>query len=148
MKSEIIIAILSTVTTLLVGGGGLFAFLISRGNLKIGKEKQKVDAAVKLSSEWHSLYNEMRERANSQEQANRKLSDEVSALKVQVTQLSIELAGYKRYDHYVSELEGYTTMLMQTLEPLVSQEAFENISARRPQRNFTVDGIHETIVEG
>lgn len=147
MDTEIIVTIITSVVSTLIGSGGLFAFLMWRGTISIQRGKAQQEADAQASQEWHKLYDEMHQRANQQEQANRKLSDEVSALKLQVTQLSLEIVNYKRYDHYVLELESYTTMVVQSLEPLVSAEAFENISARRPQRNFTVDGIHETIVD-
>lgn len=145
MSTEVLVAIISTAGVMLAGTGGLFAFLMWKGNIILDNRKHQHTEDMDASGEWHRLYEEMCKRAHSQEQANDKLDDEIRKLKQQVSRLSIELDGYKRYDYYVAQLEAYTTLLTQTLEPLVSTDAYENISARRPQRSFTVEHLHETI---
>ena len=127
MNETILTVLITAIVTLLTGSGGLFAYLQY-------KKKASIEAEQSSAEEWHTLYNEMKERLEAQDLANKRLSEEVRELKVQLSRLTVELEGYKKFDHYVNELEVYTNTVLQALKPLVTEEAYDSILDKRPYR--------------
>lgn len=126
--NEVIIAIITGVVSLVAGGGGVFAYLTS-------KQKAKQTAHDSAVSEWKELYDEMKDRLDSQEEENRRLHSEILSLKETVNNLTIELQNYKKYDTYINELEKYVDHLLHTAKSMVNEEAYRNLCSKRPRRN-------------
>lgn len=126
--NEVVIAIITSIVSLVAGGGGVFAYLSSRQ-----KSKQIMhDSTV---SEWKELYDEMKDRLDTQEEENKRLHDEIISLKETVNKLTIELQNYKKYDTYINELEKYVDHLLNTAKSMINDEAYKNLCAKRPRRN-------------
>ena len=126
--NEIITTIITSVVSLIAGGGGVFAYLNS-------KQKAKQTAHESAVSEWKELYDEMKTRLDTQEEENRHLRDEITSLKQTVNNLTIELQNYKKYDTYINELEKYVDHLLHTTKSLVNEDAYRNLCSKRPRRN-------------
>lgn len=123
--SQIILAILG-----LVGGtGGILSFVIQY-------KTSKRDDNTSTSEEWHKLYTTMAERLKAQESLNSELRHEIDKLQVKMNDLTIELAGYKIYDAYISECELYISELLNKLQPSVSADVYESILKKRPKHNI------------
>ena len=127
MDSALILGIVSSVVGLLGGGGGVFAFITSR-------QKAKVQLHTSSITEWKQLYDEMKERLDCQEQENQKLREEIFELRNQLNELTLELASYKKYDGYIKDLEVYIDMVLHTLKPLTSEDAYKTLKVKRPQK--------------
>lgn len=126
--NEVVIAIITGIVSLIAGGGGVFAYLSSR-------QKAKQTAHDSAVSEWKELYDEMKDRLDSQEEENKRLHDEILSLKETVNNLTIELQNYKKYDTYINELEKYVDHLLHTAKSMVNEEAYRNLCSKRPRRN-------------
>ena len=125
---EVIITLITGVISLVAGGGGVFAYLNAKQKLK----QTQHDSAI---SEWKELYDEMKKRLDSQENENKKLSNEIFELKKTVNNLTIELQNYKKYDTYIIELEKYVDHVLHTSKSLLSEDAYRNLCSKRPKRN-------------
>jgi septal ring factor EnvC (AmiA/AmiB activator) len=126
--NEVVIAIITGVVSLIAGGGGVFAYLSSR-------QKAKQSAHDSAVSEWKELYDEMKDRLDTQEQENKDLRNEILSLKQTVNNLTIELQNYKKYDTYINELEKYVDHLLHSAKSMVNEDAYRNLCAKRPRRN-------------
>ena len=126
--NEVVIAIITGIVSLIAGGGGVFAYLSSR-------QKAKQTAHDSAVSEWKELYDEMKDRLDSQEEENKRLRDEILSLKQTVNNLTIELQNYKKYDTYINELEKYVDHLLHNAKSMVNEDAYRNLCAKRPRRN-------------
>lgn len=129
MSDVIFGAIISGLVSLFVGAGGVFAYLSN-------KQKIKQNAHESAISEWKNLYDEMRKRLDEQEKENKDLRTELLQLKQHVNNLTIELQNYKKYDTYISELDKYVDHLLHTSKSLMTDEAYKNISSKRPRRSI------------
>lgn len=123
--SAIVVAIITGVVSLLTGAGGVLIFINNRS--KINADNQ--DLAV---SEWKELYDEMKERLDSQEEENKKLRDELYELREAMAKLNLELQNYKKYGAYINKLEKYIDHLLHTFKTVSTEEAYKNMSAKRP----------------
>ena len=126
--NEIVVAIITGIISLIAGGGGVFAYLSSR-------QRAKQSAHESAVSEWKELYDEMKDRLDTQEQENKDLRNEILTLKQTVNNLTIELQNYKKYDTYINELEKYVDHLLHSAKSMLNEEAYKNLSAKRPRRN-------------
>ena len=122
---ETIITLISSILSLFIGGGGVFAYLSSKNKLKQTAHESAV-------AEWKELYDEMRKRLDEQEKENDKLKDEVNQLKQSIVLLTNELQNYKKYDSYINELEKYIEHLMHVIKGVSSEDAYKNLNAKRP----------------
>lgn len=129
MSDVILGAIISGLVSLFAGAGGVFVYLNN-------KQKTKQDAHESAISEWKNLYDEMRKRLDEQEKENKDLRTELLQLKQHVNNLTIELQNYKKYDTYISELDKYVDHLLHTSKSLMTDEAYKNISSKRPRRSI------------
>lgn len=129
MSDVILGAIISGLVSLFAGAGGVFVYLSN-------KQKTKQDAHESAISEWKNLYDEMRKRLDEQEKENKDLRTELLQLKQHVNNLTIELQNYKKYDTYISELDKYVDHLLHTSKSLMTDEAYKNISSKRPRRSI------------
>lgn len=127
--NEVVIAIITGIVSLVAGGGGVFAYLSSR-------QKAKQTAHDSAVFEWKDLYDEMKDRLDTQEEENKRLRDEIHSLKQTVNNLTIELQNYKKYDTYINELEKYVDNLLHTIKGLVNEDGYSNIASKRPNRNI------------
>ena len=127
--NEVVIAIITGIISLIAGGGGVFAYLSSR-------QKAKQTAHDSAVSEWKDLYDEMKDRLDSQERENKNLRNEITSLKETVNKLTIELQNYKKYDTYIYELEKYVDHLLHSAQSMVNEEAYKNLCSKRPRRNI------------
>ena len=123
-------SVLQTILSILglCGGiSGILTFVIQWRNGTSDKHARAVD-------EWKDLYNAMAERLNTQESLNVKLKEEVDALRKSVVEITAELANYKRYDTYITEIEAYTDELLAAFHTVVSPEAYATVASRRPSK--------------
>lgn len=127
--NETIVAIVTSVISLIAGGGGVFAYLSSR-------QKAKQTAHDSAVSEWKELYDEMKERLDNQEEENKQLRQEIADLKTTVNNLTTELQNYKKYDTHINELEKYIDRLLNIAKDMLTEEAYKNICAKRPRKNI------------
>lgn len=127
--NEVVIAIITSIVSLIAGGGGVFAYLSSR-------QKAKQTAHDSAVSEWKELYDEMKNRLDNQEEENRRLHNEILSLKQTVSDLTMELHNYKKYDTYINELEKYVDHLLHTAKSMINEDAYKNLCSKRPRRNI------------
>lgn len=125
--SSIIVAIITSLVALIGGGGGILAFITAR-------QKNEQDERSSSVMEWKQLYDEMKSRLDCQEEENQKLRQEISELKLHMTDLQRELDKYKRYDNYVYELESYIDVLLQAVSTLISEDAYKTLCKKKPSR--------------
>ena len=126
--NEIVIAVITGIFSLIAGGSGVFAYLSSR-------QKAKQSAHESAVSEWKELYDEMKDRLDSQEEENKRLHNEILSLKQTVNNLTIELQNYKKYDTYINELEKYVDNVLHASKALLNEDAYKTLQAKRPRRN-------------
>ena len=127
MSDEVWIAIITSLVSILAGGGGVFAFF----NTKKKNNMSEQELAV---AEWKDLYDEMRSRLDEQEKENNKLKNELFELKESINKLTIELENYKKYDSYINELEKYVEHLLHIIKSVNSEDAYRNVMAKKPQK--------------
>ena len=123
MSWSVIISVLGYV----FGAGGILSFIVSMRTLHNASNKDAAEA-------WQSLYTAMEEKVAAQRSENDALRTTVDDLRLQVTTLRLELEGYKRFEKYVGDLEYYNSQLLDTVKPLVTQEAYKQLKARKPLR--------------
>lgn len=128
--NPVITEALTILISLLVGSGGVFAFLQH-------KDKHKRAQHASSVSEWKELYDEMKDRLDKQEEENEKLVKEIFELKEQVHALTLELTNYKTYDKYINDLEKYIEHILDGYKSLVNEEAYKNICAKKPIKATT-----------
>ena len=126
--------ILTSLVTLIAGGGGIFTFISAR-------KKQQSDDNSSSTLEWKSLYDEMKQRLDGQEEDNCKLRQDVIDLQQEISRLNIELNAYKRFDTYVGEMEVYIDGLLAAIRPLISEAAYRSLQDKKPQRYFGLNEI-------
>lgn len=131
--TEILIAVITGAVSIVAGGGGMFAYLTS-------KQKAKQDQHDSAVSEWKTLYDEMKSRFDEQETKNDELQKEIFDLRQTVSNLSIELQNYKKYDTYINELERYVDHLLHTTKSFVTEDAYNTLYAKKPKRNIVLVG--------
>lgn len=123
-------SVLQTILSILglCGGiSGILTFVIQWRN-------GTADKNAKAANEWKDLYNAMADRLNNQENLNVKLKEEVDSLRKSVVEITAELANYKRYDNYITEIEAYTDELLSAFHTVVSAEAYATVASRRPPK--------------
>ena len=124
------IEIIKVILAAILGGGltQFFNYLIN--NKKINKEVE-----VTTSEEWQKLYSEMKEELKCQKEENEKLRSELESLKTKMIELATDIANYKQYDQYIKELERYVDHLLHTLKTIAGEDAFREVSKKRPRKN-------------
>lgn len=126
MKPEFIFQLILAVLGLVGGTGGILSFVIQYKN-----SKREDNAST--SEEWHKLYTTMADRLKAQETLNAELQREIESMREKLNDFSVELAGYKKYDAYIAELEAYTTDVLNVVQPLVTAESFKQLIDKRPK---------------
>ena len=134
IEETAITVIITSLVTLFVGGGGILTFINTR------KKQQSSDKSSSVL-EWKTLYDEMKQRLDNQEEDNNKLREDVITLKQEISKLNIELNTYKRFDVYVREMEIYIDSLLSAIKPLISDTAYRQLQNKKPQRYFKLDEI-------
>lgn len=127
MDTTLIIGIITSLVALVGGGGGILAYISST-------QKNKQDAQSASVTEWKQLYDEMKSRLDSQEIENRELRDEINNLKLQIVSLNIELENYRLFDAYIHDLEAYSSQLERVVRPLITNDAYDTLVEKRPEK--------------
>lgn len=110
----------------LFGGlSGVLTFIIQWRNGNSDRDKSAAE-------QWKSLYEAMSKRLTTQEELNAKLKTEVDELRKNVIDMTCELANYRRYDTYITEIEAYTDEVLNAIHPVVSSDAYAMLASRRP----------------
>lgn len=135
-EETIVTVIITSLVTLFAGGGGILAFISTR------KKQQSSDKSSSVL-EWKTLYDEMKQRLDDQEEDNNRLREDVITLKQEISKLNIELNTYKRFDIYVREMEIYIDSLLAAIKPLISDSAYQQLQNKKPQRYFNLNEIKD-----
>ena len=110
----------------LFGGlSGVLTFIIQWRNGNSDRDKS-------AAQQWKDLYEAMSKRLTNQEELNAKLQNEVQELRKSVISMTSELANYKRYDTYITEIEAYTDEVLNAIHAVVSSDAYATLASRRP----------------
>lgn len=110
----------------LFGGlSGVLTFIIQWRNGNSDRDKS-------AAQQWKDLYEAMSKRLTAQEDLNVRLQNEVQDLRKSVINMTSELANYKRYDTYITEIEAYTDEVLNAIHAVVSSDAYATLASRRP----------------
>ena len=114
----------------LFGGlSGVLTFIIQWRNSNSDRDKS-------AAQQWKDLYEAMSKRLTAQEDLNARLQSEVQDLRKSVINMTSELANYKRYDTYITEIEAYTDEVLNAIHAVVSSDAYATLASRRPVKRI------------